>query len=387
VARWLRWEAPRLHTGEEAGEAKVTSVDLFYDLVFAVVIAQLATTLAANISPAGLLTFVILSIPSIRLWISQTLYSDRFEALDVSYRLLVFSAMLPAAGLAIAAPTGLGVGFPLFAVSVVAGRFVLVGAWFRSARQEPDVAPLARRYLVFYSFEGVLWAAAIFTAGGTRLWLIVAAIVADLVLPATTAPRQGRLGAFSGDHLSDRFGAFFLIILGQLVIVAILVMTRMRQPSLADLAAGTLSYALAFVLWWIYVDHVVGRPLRQGTLPTVGWIQLHIPLFMSAAAVGSGVLTFVAHGEAVVSEPARLLLCTSFALALLLTGLAETTLVSIRGERGRYWRTALIHGLPAILAVALGVFGRGLAAIPLMAMLLAVGVFALLTGEYVRALP
>ncbi len=384
MAGFLRWEPPRLHIGAESGEAKVTSVDLFYDLVFAVVMAQLATALAEDISPAGLLTFVVLAIPAIRLWISQTLYSDRFEALDVSYRLFVFSAMLPAAGLAIAAPTGLGAGFALYALSVVAGRVVLVGQWLRSGRHEPRVMPLALRYLAFYVVEAACWGAAVASANEARLSFVVAAIAADLVLPLMTTRRQGELGEFSREHLSDRFGAFFLIVLGQLVIVAILIMTRDRQPSPADLAAGALSFALAFVLWWVYVDHVAGRPLRPGPPWNAAWVYLHIPLFMSAAAVGSGVFTFVTRGERAVPEAARLLLCGSFGLALLLTGIVEVTLVPLRLE-GRLQRTTLIHVVPAALSIALGFLGRGLPAIPLMLVMLAIGLIALASGEYVRA--
>jgi len=385
MARILRWEPPRLHVGAGSGEAKVTSVDLFYDLVFAVVFAQLATTLAEEISPRGLFAFVVLAIPAIRLWISQTLYSDRFEALDVSYRLFVFSAMLPAAGLAVAAPTGLGVGFPLFAVSVAFGRIVLVGQWVRSGRHEPAVMPLAMRYLLFYSIESVLWIAAIFVAQPTRLLLVGVAIVADLVLPLTTTRRQGQLGEFSREHLGDRFGAFFLIVLGQLIIVAILIMTRAHRPSPADLVAGGISFALAFVLWWIYVDHVVGRALRTGPYWIATWVWLHIPLFMGTAAVGSGVFTFVTRGEQIVPDPARLLLCVSFGVAVLFAGLAEMTLVPLRNEEGRIMRLSLVHGMPAALAVLLGVLGHGMYAIPLMLMLLAIGLIALVSGEYLRA--
>ncbi len=49
------WQRPKLRTDEEEGlERKVTWLELFYDLVFVVVIAELAHTLSENISPAGI---------------------------------------------------------------------------------------------------------------------------------------------------------------------------------------------------------------------------------------------------------------------------------------------------------------------------------------------
>lgn len=133
----LRWRTPRLRSEKEAQEAKVTSVDLFYDLVFAVVVAQLATALSGDLTLHGFLVFALLFVAVARVWSSETLYSDRFEIIDVSYRIEVFFAMLPAGGMAVAATQGLGQLFPLFAVSMAGARAVLVGQWLRAGRHEP----------------------------------------------------------------------------------------------------------------------------------------------------------------------------------------------------------------------------------------------------------
>jgi low temperature requirement protein LtrA len=382
---WLRWQRPTLHTAEEGSEARVTSVDLFYDLVFAVVVAQLATSLAADISLRGLLTFAALLIPAVRVWIGQTLYSDRFEALDVSYRLIIFAATFIAGGLAVSAPGGFGVTFPLFVLSLVAARGLLVGSWLRAGLNVPEVRPLAHRYLVFYSIISAFWILAVPAQGLLRYAFVVVAIAAEFVLPLTTAPMQNRLGRFSQEHLTDRFGAFFLIVLGQLVLIAILVMTRMRLPSFADMTAGALSFVLSFVLWWIYVDHVVGRPLRQGTWSYAVWVTLHVPLFMATAAFGSGVLTFVTRGEAVVPDPARWLMCGALGVVILFTGTAELALVPLSHGVRRVVVISMIHVVPALLVVPVAVFGRGLTAIPLLLVLLAIGLLSLLIGEAVRA--
>lgn len=385
MAEWLRWQRPTLHAGDEVSEARVTSVDLFYDLVFAVVVAQLATSLAGDISARGLLTFAALLIPAVRVWIGQTLYSDRFEALDVSYRLTIFAATFIAGGLAVSAPGGFGVTFPLFVLSLVVARVLLVASWLRAGRNVPAVMPLAHRYLVFYAIISAFWILAAAAHGPLRYALVVAALAVELVLPLTTTPMQGRLGSFSQEHLTDRFGAFFLIVLGQLVLIAILVMTRMRLPSIADLTAGALSFVLAFVLWWIYVDHVVGRPLRPGPLSYATWVTLHIPLFMATAAFGAGVLTFVTHGEAVVPGPARWLLCGSFGIVLLFTGLAELALVPVSHGVSRFTVIFVIHVLPALLVIPVAAFGSGLTAIPLLLTLLVIGLISLLAGEITRA--
>jgi hypothetical protein len=74
-------------------------------------------------------------------------------------------------------------------------------------------------------------------------------------------------------------------------------MTRLRLPSVADVTAGALSFAITFEMWWIYVDHVVGRPLRRSNLWNATWTYVNIPLFMAATAFGAAALTFVTRGE------------------------------------------------------------------------------------------
>jgi low temperature requirement protein LtrA len=388
---WVRWQPPRLRSEEEEREARVTSVDLFYDLIFAVVVAQLAAGLSDNITPGGLLVYVLLFIAVARIWSSETFYSDHFETLDVSYRVSVFVAMLAAGGLATAAPQGLGTLFPLFALSVAASRVVLIGQWLRAGRHEAQARPLARRHLLVYSIVAAAWLVAAASPSAARLPLVVAGVLLDLATPLLTTRLQADLGRLSPDHLSDRFGAFFLMLLGQVIVFAVLVMTRMRQPSLADLTAGVLSFTVAFALWWVYVDHVVGRPLRVGIPWNAAWTYLNIPLFMATGAFGAAVFTFVTRGEQVVPDPVRWLLAGSFATVILFSGFAElalepfeTSVAVFRAER-RLPRIGLIHGAPALLAIALAAFGTGMSAIPVLVLLIGIGLVAILLGEYVRA--
>ena len=48
-------------------------------------------------------------------------------------------------------------------------------------------------------------------------------------------------------------------------------------------------------------------------------------------------------------------------------------------------RIGLIHGAPALLAIALAAFGTGMSAIPVLVLLIGIGLVAILLGEYVRA--
>jgi low temperature requirement protein LtrA len=388
----FRWQPPKLRAKEAAGEAKVTSVDLFYDLIFAVVVAQLVTGLSENLTPYGFLVFALLFVAVVRVWSSETFYSDRFEAIDVSYRIEVFLAMVPAGGMAVAAPDGLGRLFPLFALSIAAAHAVLIGQWLRAGRHEPQAQALARRYTWLYSTIAILWVVAAFSPFAVRLALAIVAVLVDLSSPFVATHLQADLGHFDYEHLSDRFGAFFLLMLGQVVLVGVLVMTRMRQPSFADLTTGVLSFAITFELWWTYVDHVVGRTLRRDLRWNAFWTYMNIPLFLAAGTFGSATLTFVTRGEQVVPDGVRWMLAGSIATVMLFAGIAEIALEPLPpsgrrlGTSMSWVRSGYIHALPALLALLVGALGHGLPVIPLLSELIVVGLVSVLLGEYPRAL-
>lgn len=61
MLKW--WQAPQLRIDEEAEERRATWLELFYDLVFVVAIAQLAHKLNEDVSLSGLIGFVVLFVP------------------------------------------------------------------------------------------------------------------------------------------------------------------------------------------------------------------------------------------------------------------------------------------------------------------------------------
>lgn len=74
------WKAPRLRTDEnDHRERRVSSLELFFDLVFVVVISQLSHHLSDHISARGALEFALLFAPAFWVWIGVIVYAERFE--------------------------------------------------------------------------------------------------------------------------------------------------------------------------------------------------------------------------------------------------------------------------------------------------------------------
>src|SRR5690349_13150855 len=93
------WQPPRLIFADDEEERRVSWLELFYDLVFVVVISQLSHYLAEHVSLAGALSFGLLFVPVWWVWIGGTIYNARFETPDISYRVATLAQMLPVAAM------------------------------------------------------------------------------------------------------------------------------------------------------------------------------------------------------------------------------------------------------------------------------------------------
>ena len=120
------WQKPRLRTDEdEDKERKVTWVELFYDLVFVVVIAELSHTLSAHITIDAVIGFILIFIPVWWIWIGGTFYSERFQTDDVSFRIITLLQMIPVLVLTVFIHDGLGETSAQFALSYAAARIII----------------------------------------------------------------------------------------------------------------------------------------------------------------------------------------------------------------------------------------------------------------------
>lgn len=152
MARRRWWERPRLW-GVEASEQerRVSWLELFSDLIFVVVIAELAHYLAGHLSWSGLLGYGLLFVAAWWSWIGGTVYNERFETQDMSYRLFTFLQLLTVACLAIFVHNGLGAGSVGFALAYAANRALIIALWLRGGWHTPLFRPISNRYAVGFA--------------------------------------------------------------------------------------------------------------------------------------------------------------------------------------------------------------------------------------------
>jgi low temperature requirement protein LtrA len=380
--RW--WQRPRLRTDEEEQhERKVSWLELFYALVFVVVISELTSYLSGHVSLGGVLGFVLLFVAVWWVWIGGTFYTERFETEDLSYRIFTFLQMLPVAAMAVFAHEGLENASAGFALSYAAARALVTLMWLRGGYHHRAFRPVARRFGVDFFLPVALFTVSAFIPVPWRFVLWGIGLFNDLFTPVVTLGLQSRLPRFSTSRLPERFGLFVIIVLGETIVRVVQGVARTEPLTLVTGLTGALRMALAFGLWWVYFDFVARRSPRLGIWWSFGWNYLRLPLVMGIAAVGAGILNVLApEGEALSAE-VLWLMTGAAAVALVTIGLIELTLRPDPSEPTDLRVSFSLKLGAGLLALVLGLVGGGLSMVALLGALILLVMVQMLYGAYV----
>ena len=167
---WLR--PPQLRTLDDQGERHATWLELFFDLVFVICIAEVVHTLEDYRSLGDFLGTAGLFVAVWWAWVGYTVYADRFDTDDLLHRVLVLAGMLAVIAMALSIHDALHGGAARFALTFVAVRGIVLLLNARARRHAAAARPLLNLYLTAFSIGASLWLVSVFVPEPARyvLW-------------------------------------------------------------------------------------------------------------------------------------------------------------------------------------------------------------------------
>jgi len=361
VAR--RFWSPPARFADRPTDRRVAFIELFFDLVFVVVIAQLAQRLATHPSWSGLGWFVLLFYAVWSSWINGTLYYDLHWTNDVSVRVFTFLQMLAVAVMAVFVRDVPGDGASGFALGFAANTLVLVVLWFRTGWHDPHHRAASWPYSASYLVAAVVFATSAVTEPPTvyRLWGIALLIelAGQLVAYRVWTPPTDQEGAVfaATPSLIERLDLFVIIVLGEVIVGSVNGMADLHPITANGVVIGLLGLLVAIGLWWIYFDLVSHR--APTSTRTQLWLYLHLPLVIAMAAVGAGVLNTVEHSKVPLPTGVRWLLVGALAVAVGSVAALTRTLKARRTYLALFRTASGALAGSAVAIAAVGLTGWG----------------------------
>lgn len=373
LREWI-WRPPRAH-GEVITDRTVSSLELFYDLVYVAVISQAAHHLADHVTARGAAEFAVVFGMIWAAWVNGSLYLELHGREDGRTRTAVFLQMGILVLLAVFTSDATGDGGTGFALVYAGFLGVMTWLWYSVRRQDrhdhPEFLGPAGRYVLAMAAAVVLIATSAFLPDTTRLvvwagfciaWLAAIALVGRLAVARDGLPPT--------DSLVERFGLFTIIVLGELIFGVVDGLSSADRDGLV-VTTGIIALVIGFGFWWIYFDLVGRRPPRNDGGPLVTWMLSHLPITLSIAAAGAAMVSLIGHaGDDRTPAGTAWLLAGAVALGLLALIFTEQALADAERLDAVYrpLRFALAAGAAAALAAgwarpAPWLFGLALVAI------------------------
>jgi low temperature requirement protein LtrA len=351
---------PRLRTIEPtAGERHASWLELFFDLVFVLAVAQVAKILAGNSDFGGMLKYLALFIPVWWSWIGYTFYADRFETDETAYRILMFAGMLSVAALALCLGNAFSVGGDApFVISYVLVRSVLIALYIRAAYYVPLVRTYCLQFIKGFGIAAILWLMSLVVPPPFRYFVWGLAVLLELVTPFFNI-KNVRTLPIDRSHIPERFGLFTIIVLGEAVIATANGASQTVWTFSTVVAAG-IGFAMAAAIWWINFDFVEDSAIKSKSLfPRFVYLYGHFFIVASIVATGVGVEHAIKEtAEAHLHLPTLALLGGGFAVYL-----AAITLIKLASGNCN-----LFYARIALIAVSLSMIFAGQILPPLLSL-------------------
>jgi low temperature requirement protein LtrA len=366
---------------EQQERARVTPLELFFDLVFVFALTQVTAFMADELNWQGILRGALVLILLWWAWTAYAWLANMASAEERPIKLAILAGMAAMFVLALCIPEAFddlpgGLQGPVvLAVCYLIFRTMHLVMLMILSREDAELRKQALRFALSVALSTALLLVASQFEGWqqTCLWMLV--LLADYVGTALGGFRGWRLP--SAGHFSERHGLIIIIALGE-SIVAIGVGVAEEPITWVIIAASVLGLLLASAMWWAYFDvsallgeHALAtEPLEtRARLARNAYSYAHMPLALGIVLVAFGlkeVLLYVSDSSHYsLTDP-----LPTVALAALVGGVV----IYLVGHVIFKWLT--VHTISVVRLAAAGVL---LIAIPLIAGLPALVQLAVVT--------
>jgi low temperature requirement protein LtrA len=309
--------------------ARVTYVELFFDLVFVFAVTQLSHSLLGKLTVEGAGQTLLLLLAVWWSWIYTCWWTNWLDPDRPPVRAMMFVLMLAGMLLSAAIPNAFGHEGLLFAGAYVfmqlARAFFMLGAL--RGRDDGNYRNF-RRIVCWLLASSAFWIAGGFAEGHGRTLLWILALGIECVGPVVgfVVPGLGRSTTadwrVDGAHMAERCALFVIIALGESILV-----TGATAASHPATAANVGAFLVAFLgtvaMWWIYFNIGAERGSRAfagaadpGRIARAVYTYFHIPIVAGIVVCAVGDELVIAHPGGHVEPAAAFVLIGGPALYL-----------------------------------------------------------------------
>ncbi|MFE9689354.1 low temperature requirement protein A [Micromonospora sp. NPDC005806] len=286
---------------------RVTLLELFFDLVYVVALALISRGLYSEVTWDRAFQSLLMLMAIWWTWAITTLVTDMYDPQRPEIKLLIATVMFGALLMTTAIPEAFddrGLVFAGTYVAIHLGRGLFL---MPTVRRHPETQRRAARIFTWFAVSGIPWLVGGVVGGHARELLWALALGMDYLGFRLAYPVPG-LGVVpdaqrnvTAEHLSERYQQFFIIALGDAILV-IGMMFSVRHSEAENLGAFAAAFVTTLLLWRIYV-HKSGELLPHAIARSKQPSRFLLTAPYTHLLMVAGVVTSATGFDLVLHEP------------------------------------------------------------------------------------
>jgi len=264
-----------------------TPLELFYDLIFVVAIANVSAAFhhdfAADHISHGIINFSMVFFAIWWAWNQYTWFASAFDNDSVRFRLATLWQMVGALVLAAGVEKAFNGDFTIVVIGYVIIRCSSIFMWLKVAKDNPPLKRTALRYAIGILICQIGWITQSFFP--FQYWIFIALVLAEFIVPYYAESHTQT--SFHPEHIEERFGLLTIIVLGESILASVHSFSSLIEHFSYDMLMVAIGCFLTlFGMWWLYFNSALECKLREKAA-AFQWGYGHVIIFAAAAAIGA----------------------------------------------------------------------------------------------------
>jgi low temperature requirement protein LtrA len=283
---------------EPPAAIRVSTLELFFDLVFVFTVTQLTGILAGHLDLKHLVDVLLLLGVIWWMYSGYAWLTNAVAPNSTTRRSMLLTGMAGFLVMALAIPDAFGRDGWLFGVSYLAVSVVHMALFYSAG---PHAVVVLRRLAPLNLTSALLVLVGGFTPEPFRYLCWAAAFAVQSVTPYL---HRIEMHVLHAGHFVERHGLVIIVAIGE-SIVAIGAGFAGVPLGIGAIAVALLGMTIAYYLWWIYFagddersEHVLAHtadPLRRTRLAAAAWGYAHYPMLLGIVLLAAGIKKTVGH--------------------------------------------------------------------------------------------
>ena len=252
-----KWSGEMHNTKYFEPNRRATWLELFFDLIFVVAIGDVTHILnhthEGHIAPLQFWQFVLTFIPLWWIWVSHTMYANRFDADDRKHRLATLFIMFLMIIISGLIGQRFLASFEAIVVCYAGSKYIISMMYFVSKQRHTESVRLTTAVGWVTLAGATISLASILFPAPQRYFVLYLGILFDLLAFICFLPPRLQGIPVHTEHLIERVGLLTLILLGESVISLSAGLANITW-TMERLVTAATGFVTISSIWWVYFD-------------------------------------------------------------------------------------------------------------------------------------